>query len=90
MQSCPVCSPPEEKEKVVDLILGQTLGDIPSQARSLDELIITLPKCRHSFTVETLDGHCGMSDFYLRDDNGKWCGLTSPQTTRTGPSSCPT
>ena len=59
-------------------------------------MLITLPKCNHVFTVETLDGLCGMSDFYQRkESNGEWSGLTSPvnQTAsgeRKKPPVCPT
>ena len=59
-------------------------------------MVITLPKCNHVFTVETLDGLCGLSDFYQRrESDGKWSDLTAPvnQTPsgeRKQPPVCPT
>ena len=42
-------------------------------------MIITIPACRHVFTVETLDGLTGMNDFYSRDEQDtKWKGLLVP------------
>ena len=72
------------------------LEDILDDGEALDEMVITLPNCNHIFTVETLDGVCGMSDFYQRgESDGKWLGLTSPvnQTAsgeRKKPPVCPT
>ncbi|KAF8867865.1 P-loop containing nucleoside triphosphate hydrolase protein [Gymnopilus junonius] len=78
MQSCPQCSPPYKKEQVVDLILSRTLADIEPESGGLDDLVITIPSCRHVFTVETLDGHTGMTDFYTRNaEDTKWIGLKS-------------
>ncbi|KAJ6594163.1 hypothetical protein B0H19DRAFT_1094164 [Mycena capillaripes] len=93
IQICPVCAPDDRKQDVVDLLLYRTLGDVEPTVGSLDELLITLPKCGHVFTVETLDGHCGLGDFYTREGiDGKWLGLQSPARegeTRTAPV-CPT
>ncbi|KAF8070666.1 hypothetical protein FPV67DRAFT_1488261 [Lyophyllum atratum] len=94
IQVCPRCAPPELKEKMVDLILGLTLGDILDDEETLDEMLITLPRCGHVFTVETLDGICGMGDYYSKND-GKWLDLKSPVSqTATGevkkPPVCPT
>ncbi|THH09391.1 hypothetical protein EW145_g2049 [Phellinidium pouzarii] len=61
----------------------------PSQG-TLDELIITLPGCHHSFTVETLDGHCHMEDYYEKDEQDKWLKLKSPATGYKQPPTCPT
>ncbi|KAJ6499128.1 hypothetical protein C8R45DRAFT_981206 [Mycena sanguinolenta] len=93
IQTCPICAPADVKEDVVDLFLYRKLEDVDPTAGTLDELLITLPKCRHVFTVETLDGHCGMSDFYTREGtDGKWLQLRSPNSggeTR-APPVCPT
>jgi hypothetical protein len=90
---CPICAPDHVRESVVDMVLYRKLEDIDPTAGTLDELLITLPKCGHVFTVETLDGHCGMSEFYTREGNdGKWLQLRSPNTggeTRKPPV-CPT
>jgi hypothetical protein len=93
MQLCPVCAPDYRKQDVVDFILYRKLGDVEPAAGTLDELLITLPKCGHVFTVETLDGHCELGDFYTREGaDGKWLGLRSPDSvgeTR-APPVCPT
>jgi len=79
LQICPICAPQGVKEKIVDLILYRTLEDIASNEQTLDELLITIPKCNHVFTVETLDGHCRMNDYYKRDGiDGKWLTLKTP------------
>ncbi|GLB37649.1 putative P-loop containing nucleoside triphosphate hydrolase protein [Lyophyllum shimeji] len=96
IQVCPRCASPDLKEKVVDLILGLTLEDILDDGEELDNLLITLPRCRHVFTVETLDGLCEMEDYYTcRESDGKWLDLKSPVSqTATGerkkPPVCPT
>jgi len=52
-------------------------------------MVITIPACRHVFTVETLDGLTGMNDFYSRDKQGtKWTGLLVPLGF-TNPPTCP-
>lgn len=92
IQVCPTCASPDLKETVVDLILYLKLGDIMTDEDSLDNLLITLPKCRHVFTVETLDGICSMEDYYTTDEHGQWRSLTSPQHAgeRRKPPMCPT
>ncbi|KAJ7772619.1 hypothetical protein DFH07DRAFT_993348, partial [Mycena maculata] len=93
IQICPVCAPDHLKQNVVDFLMYRKLEDVQPTGGTLDELLITLPKCGHVFTVETLDGHCGMEDFYTRDGpEGKWLGLQSPDSageTRKPPT-CPT
>ena len=57
---------------------------------TLDEMTITIPSCKHTFTIETLDGHCGMNEFYLqKESGGTWIGLLSPVGFRKPPG-CPT
>ncbi|KAG5648636.1 hypothetical protein DXG03_003247 [Asterophora parasitica] len=96
IQVCPRCASPELREKDVDMIIGRTLGEIAENEETLDELLITLPKCGHVFTVETLDGICGMGDYYTQSEtDGTWRDLKSPVTqTTTGerkkPPVCPT
>ncbi|KAG6850947.1 hypothetical protein H0H93_005816 [Arthromyces matolae] len=94
IQICPRCAPSEDQERVVDLILGLTLGDIDESSDSLDEILITLPKCGHIFTVETLDGICEMNDYYIQKD-GTWLDLKAPVNEtvdgeRKKPPVCPT
>lgn len=58
---------------------------------TLDELLITLPNCGHVFTVETLDGHCDMSEYYLREGvDGEWRDLRAPPIGFRKPPTCPT
>ncbi|KAJ7200706.1 hypothetical protein C8J57DRAFT_1413236 [Mycena rebaudengoi] len=93
VQICPTCAPDALKQNVVDFLLYRKLEDIDSTGDTLDELLITLPKCKHIFTVETLDGHCVMGDFYTREGaEGKWLGLRSPDASgeTRGPPVCPT
>ncbi|KAI0812709.1 P-loop containing nucleoside triphosphate hydrolase protein [Irpex lacteus] len=90
-QVCPLCASPERQQCVVDLILQRPLADIDPHGEALDELLITIPACRHVFTVETLDGHCSMTDYYQRDLEGeRWIGLEAPPPGFRKPPTCPT
>ena len=89
IQLCLQCAPEEEKTQIADFILQRTLADIDPDWGSLDELLITIPSCRHTFTVETLDGHCSMSEFYSSGKDGEWNGLLTPIGFRRPPT-CPT
>lgn len=53
-------------------------------------MTITLPSCKHTFTVETLDGHCQLSSYYTQDIDGHWTGLSSPPIEYKSPPTCPT
>jgi hypothetical protein len=76
---------------VVDLILQRTLVDVDPDLEALDELLITIPACGHVFTVETLDGHCAMTDYYRRDEKDeRWIGLEVPPVGFRKPPTCPT
>ncbi|KAH8119264.1 P-loop containing nucleoside triphosphate hydrolase protein [Phellopilus nigrolimitatus] len=89
-QVCLTCSPSHVLDSIGDFILQRTLGDLIPELGSLDECIITLPDCQHAFTVETLDGHCGMTDYYEQDTKGNWTGLLLPPTGYKKPPTCPT
>ena len=79
IQVCPQCASDNQKSQVVDLILQRPLDDVLPESGQIDEMIITIPACRHVFTVETLDGLTGMNDFYSRDEQDtKWTGLLVP------------
>ncbi|KAF7799664.1 hypothetical protein EIP86_010904 [Pleurotus ostreatoroseus] len=57
---------------------------------TLDELLITIPNCGHVFTVETLDGHLHMTDYYEQDQQtGRWVGLRTPPVGFLTPPTCP-
>ena len=67
------------------------LEEIDPEQETLDEVLITLPGCRHIFTVETLDGICEMESFYRRDGpDGHWLGFEDPPTDFRKPPTCPT
>ncbi|KAK7685306.1 hypothetical protein QCA50_011669 [Cerrena zonata] len=88
---CPECASPEIKSCIADLVLQRELEFIDPDAGTLDELLITLPNCKHVFTVETLDGHCDMSEYYERDGvDGEWLGLKAPPIGFRKPPTCPT
>ncbi|QRV86467.1 hypothetical protein RhiJN_14485 [Ceratobasidium sp. AG-Ba] len=44
----------------------------------LDERTITLA-CRHTFTIETLDGVADLNKFYTQDSNSKWISTSLPE-----------
>ena len=70
--------------------MQRKLHEVDPSAGTLNELLITL-KCGHCFTVETLDGHCELSQFYEQDHDANWVAPQIPTTT-TGfrdPPSCP-
>ena len=67
-QQCSECASEDDLSKVVDLVLHLTLADIDPSSADLDNVTITL-QCRHTFTVETLDGVCELHKAYERDEN---------------------
>ena len=70
--------------------MQRTLSEIAPQLGTLDELLITIPCCGHTFTVETLDGHTGMTDFYShKEEDHRWVGLLAPVGFQKPPT-CPT
>ncbi|KAI0313808.1 hypothetical protein OF83DRAFT_1248643 [Amylostereum chailletii] len=88
-QACPVCLPTDRKEDVVDVILGKTLAEFDPSTTDVGERLITL-QCGHIFTVETLDGHCGMSAYYEIGTMGEFLDVKAPPITYQTPPSCPT
>ena len=91
IQQCPICVSEEGGQFIVDLIMQRPLADIDPDLETLDELVITLPQCRHVFTVETLDGHCGMTDYYVRgSEYGPWLNCKEPPLGYKQPPVCPT
>jgi hypothetical protein len=53
-------------------------------------MTITLA-CKHTFTVETLDGICHITDFYQRDpESGAWLHPIAPPSDFMSPPACPT
>jgi hypothetical protein len=89
IQICPQCAPDDKKHHVVDFIMQRTLSEVAPELETLDEMLITIPSCKHIFTVETLDGHCSMNDFYFQNESGQWLRMLSPIGFRKPPT-CPT
>lgn len=58
--------------------MQRSLSEVAPELNTLDEMLITIPSCKHTFTIETLDGHCSMSDFYLQNAYGQWLRMLSP------------
>lgn len=90
MQICIFCATDSQKSDVVDFLMWKTLGEIDIDRPSTDNIIITLP-CKHTFTIETLDGICDITSYYTRDANSDlWTGLTAPPLGFKKPPACPT
>ncbi|KAI0043384.1 hypothetical protein FA95DRAFT_405685 [Auriscalpium vulgare] len=89
-QACVTCLAPDRKAAVVDFIMQRTLEDVDPWSGDPTERLITL-ECGHIFTVETLDGHCHMSDYYEVDAmTGGFLQTKAPPTDYQTPPSCPT
>jgi hypothetical protein len=56
----------DDKTAIVDFIMQRAISDIDTTSDDVSEKLITL-ECGHIFTVETLDGHCSMSEYYEID-----------------------
>ncbi|TIA79587.1 hypothetical protein D6C76_03537 [Aureobasidium pullulans] len=64
-KSCQECCSEEVKSRVVDLIMMSTYSDV-----DLNEEPCIFPACGHFYTIGTMDGHLGLSEHYVMDDNG--------------------
>ncbi|KLO14620.1 P-loop containing nucleoside triphosphate hydrolase protein [Schizopora paradoxa] len=80
----------EELDKIADFIMQRSLRELDPGNGTVDDMTITLKGCGHTFTVETLDGHCQMKDFYEQDAEGKWLHLKDLAPDFMKPPSCPT
>lgn len=87
-QTCVECLPAERRHDIVDFLMQRTLGEIDLSSHHLSERLITL-ECGHIFTVETLDGHCGMSEYYEINSDGTAVGLKAPPMDFKLPPLCP-
>ncbi|CDO69109.1 hypothetical protein BN946_scf185042.g11 [Trametes cinnabarina] len=79
----------ERLADIVDFIMQRRLEEIDPQSTDVSDRLITLD-CGHIFTVETLDGHCGMHDYYVIDDMGRYVRTKSPPVNYQTPPTCPT
>jgi hypothetical protein len=69
--------------------LQRELAEIDLTSEDISERLIKLP-CGHVFTVETLDGHCNMSEYYEIDLMGVFTATKAPPVNYQTPPSCPT
>ncbi|KAF8263570.1 hypothetical protein EI94DRAFT_1772886 [Lactarius quietus] len=93
--SCPlVCGSPCEQQKCVECLPKGRKVDIVDfiTQRRLDEIDLTPDKVamRTHFTVETLDSHCKMSDYYELDALGAFTATKAPPVSFQTPPVCPT
>ena len=80
----------DAKAAIVDFIMQRTISDIDTTSDDVSERLIAL-ECGHTFTVETLDGHCSMSEYYDIDPmTGRYLGMKSPPIKYQTPPTCPT
>lgn len=87
-QACLTCLPEERRQDIADFIMQRTLSDIDLSSHDVSDRLITLD-CGHIFTVETLDGHCGMGEYYEIDAMGSYVGLKAPPVDYKLPPLCP-
>jgi hypothetical protein len=87
-QICILCLPDERKVDIVDFILQRKLDEIDLSSENISERLIRLA-CGHIFTVETLDGHCNMSEYYQIDPMGVFAATIAPPVNYQIPPSCP-
>lgn len=59
VQYCQECADPSVKERMVDYIMGYSYADV-----DLNESPCIIPSCGHLLTLESMDGHMSMLDFY--------------------------
>ena len=88
-QTCISCLPDERKVDIVDFITQRNLAEIDLGSKDISECLIKLA-CGHIFTVETLDGHCNMSEYYEIDPMGAFTATKAPPVNYQTPPSCPT
>ena len=80
----------DAKSAIADLVAQRTISEIDTISDDVNEKLIAL-ECGHIFTVETLDGHCSMSEYYEIDPmTGGYLGMKAPPTKYQTPPTCPT
>ena len=67
---CQICASPETKSMEVDVILSSTFEEV-----NLDEDSCIVPLCGHILTLESMDGHMSISEFYTLNGEGSIIGL---------------
>ena len=80
----------EAKTAIVDFIMQRPISEIDTTSDDVSERLITL-ECGHIFTVETLDGHCSMSEYYeINPMTGQYITMKAPPVKFQMPPVCPT
>lgn len=69
--------------------MQRQLKEVDLESSDISERLIRLG-CGHMFTVETLDGHCKMSEYYEVDDMGQFVATKAPPISYQTPPTCPT
>jgi hypothetical protein len=84
---CQICAYLTIKGIVVDFILLSTFEEV-----DLDKNPCIMPSCRHILTLESIDGHISMSDFYTTNSEGLIVDLKNSAElfSASGMKSCPT
>ena len=84
---CQICAYPAVKSMVVDFILSSSFEEIDL---ATDPCIV--PPCGHILTLESMDGHMSMSDFYISNAEGAIIALknNAEPFSASGMKSCPT
>ena len=77
------------KATIVDLVLQRTILDLDIISDNVSEKLITL-ECGHIFTVEMLDDHCSMTEYYETDlATGRYIAPKAPPVEYQMPPTCP-
>ena len=80
----------EAKMAIVNFIMQWDISNINTALDDLGKKLITLD-CGHIFTVETLDGHCSMSEYYEVDPmTDHYLEMRTPPVKYQMPPTCPT
>ena len=69
VQHCQECADTPIKEMMVDYIMGSSYAEI-----DLDESPCIIPSCGHILTLESMDGHMSISDYYTFSDEPDGAG----------------
>ena len=83
-----MCLGEDDKQEIVDFIMQRRLYEIDLTSDDVADRLITLD-CGHLFTVETLDGHCRMNEYYDIDPMGRFVDLKAPPINYQTPPVCP-
>lgn len=70
VEYCQICAPPTVRGMVVDFILLSTFEEV-----DLDENPCIIPRCGHILTLESMDRHMSMQDFYTMNAEGSIVNL---------------